>query len=120
MCPLIISICYELDEVPTFFLGNKNGVSSALLPEIGLVCSQSSLGSAHGATSCLVGVSSTFQVILSRDIGALWLRRSLETKRGGGWRHVGRVLRSIALLFGGHVLFLGDQIVNAFVVLNHL
>ena len=104
----------------TFFLVDKHGVASALLSESGLVGSQCALGSAHGATSSLVGVSTALQVELSREIGADWLGRGFEAKCGGSWRKVGRVLGLIAPGLGGHVLFLGDKIVNAFFELNHL
>ena len=76
----------------TFFLGDENWVSSALLSEVGLVGSQCALGSAHGATSSLVGVSTALQVELSREIGADRLRRGFEAESGGSWRKVGRVL----------------------------
>ena len=109
-----------ISRLLTFFLGDEDWVSSALLPEVGLVGSQCALGSAHGATSSLVGVSTALQVELSREIGADWLGRGFEAKSGGSWRKVGRVLGLIAPGLGGHVLFLGDKIVNAFFVLNHL
>lgn len=67
-----------------------------------------------------MGVRATFQVELAGQVGADGLRRGLETKGRGSRREVGWELRLIAFGLLGNVLLLGDQVVNAFLVLNHL
>lgn len=68
----------------------------------------------------MVRVGTAFQVIFSCQVGANRLRRGLEAKGGGSGRKVGRVLGPVALGLLSDVLLLGNQIVNAFFVLNHL
>lgn len=116
-CLLLLACALELSD---FFLADEHGVASASLLEVGLVGSEGSLGSAHGTTCSLCGVSSSLEVEFSGEVRALGLRCGLQAKRGCSRSQVGRVLRLVALLFLGHELLLGDQIVDAFLVLDHL
>ena len=49
----------------TFLLVDEHRISGTLLSEVSLVGSQGALGSAHGGTTSLVGVSSALKVIFS-------------------------------------------------------
>ena len=79
-------------RVLTLILGDQNGISSALLLEVGLVSTEGALGSAHGGTTSLVGVSSALQVIFSGEVGADRLRGGLKAKRGGSRSEIRRIL----------------------------
>ena len=79
-------------RVLTFILGDQNGISSALLPKVGLVSPEGALGSAHGGTTSLVGVCSALQVIFSGEVGADRLRGGLKAKRGGSGSEIRRIL----------------------------
>ena len=65
-------------------------------------------------------MGTTLEIILARKVSAYWFRRGLQTERGSSRSKVRRVLRSVALRLLGHVLVLGDQVVDAFLVLDHL
>ena len=106
-------------RVLTFLLGDQNGISSALLPKVGLVSSEGALGSAHGGTTSLVGVRSALQIIFSGEVGADRLRGGLQAKRGGSGGEIRRILRPISLGFLCNELLFGNQIIDAFLVLNH-
>ena len=74
------------------FLADEHGVTSASLLEVCLVGSEGSLGSTHGTTCRLRGVSSSLEVELSGEVRALGLRCGLQAKRGSSGSQVGRVL----------------------------
>ena len=104
----------------TFLLVDKDGVAGALLSESGLVGSQCALGSAHGGSTSLVRVGSTLEIILASKVRTHGFRRRLKAESGSSGSKIGRVLRLIPLLLLRHVLLLGDQVVDAFLVLDHL
>lgn len=104
----------------TFFFVDENRVSSALLSEGSLISPEGALSSTHGATGSLMRVSTALKVELAGKVGALRLGCGLQTEGRSSGGHVRRVLRPIALSLWLNVLLLGDQIVDAFLVLNHL
>jgi len=54
----------------TLSLVDEDGVSGSFHSEVGSLGLQGTLGKAHGGSVGLVGVSSTFQVVLSGQVSA--------------------------------------------------
>ena len=111
--------CDRRIRVLTLVLSDQNGISCALLSKVGLVSSEGALSCAHGGTTGLVGVCTALKVIFSREVGTDRLRGGLKAECRGSGGEIRWILRPISLLFLLLELFLGDQIIDAFLVLNH-
>ena len=109
-----------VERVLTFFLWDEDWLTSSLLSESSDIWLEGALGSSHGTGASHVGVVTSLEVKLAREVGADWLGSSFESKSTCCWSKVWWILTLIALWLLWNVLLFWNQVVNALVKIDHL
>jgi len=113
-------ICLVTLVLGQFFLWDEDWLTSSLLSESSDIWLEGALGSSHGTGASHVGVVTSLEVKLAREVGADWLGSSFESKSTCCWSKVWWILTLIALWLLWNVLLFWNQVVNALVKIDHL